>query len=71
MIPISPNGDDIRSYLKMRLKKDTEPEAMNDSLRADIVRIILEKTSNMYVRASSIPLYQRCILTNNLYVDSS
>ena len=55
MIPISPNGDDVRSYLEMRLESDTEPEAMNDSLRADILRIILEKTSDMYVGVSSIP----------------
>ena len=54
VIPISPNGDDVRSYLEMKLDRDTEPEAMNDSLRADIVRIIMEKTSDMYVRVSSI-----------------
>ena len=54
VIPIIPNGDDIRSYLKIKLDKDTEPEAMNDSLRADILRIILEKTSDMYVALSSI-----------------
>ena len=67
VIPISPNRDDIRSYLKMKLDRDTEPEAMNDSLRADILRIILEKTSDMYVALSTVafPLYQGCILTNN------
>ena len=47
VIPISPNGDDIRSYLEMKLDRDTEPDAMNDSLRADILRTILEKTSDM------------------------
>ena len=55
VMPISPNGDDIRSYLEMKLDRDTEPDAMNDSLRADILRIILEKTSDMYVGVSSIP----------------
>ena len=59
VIPISPNGDDIRNYLKMRLDRDSEPEAMNDSLRADIVRIILEKTSDMYVALSSISTLSR------------
>jgi len=39
--------DNIRSYLEMRLDKDPEPEAMNDDLRADILRIILERTSDM------------------------
>jgi len=47
VIPISPEMDDIRSYLEMRLDKDPEPEAMNDDLRADILRIILERTSDM------------------------
>ena len=39
VMPISPNMDDIRSYLEMRLDRDPEPEAMNNDLRADIVRI--------------------------------
>ena len=47
MIPISPNPDDIRNYVEMRLDRDTEPEAMNKCLRADIARAILEKISNM------------------------
>ena len=46
-IPISPNTDDIRNYVEMRLASDTESEAMNKELRADIVRIILEKISDM------------------------
>ena len=48
-MPISPNTNDIRNYLEMRLNRDAEPEAMNNNLRADIVRTILEKLSNMYV----------------------
>ena len=65
VIPIIPNGDDVRSYLEMRLERDTEPEAMNHSLRADILRIILEKTSDMYARVfiisnlSTMYTYQR------------
>ena len=46
-IPISPNPDDIRNYVEMRLDSDAESEAMNKELRADIVRIILEKISDM------------------------
>jgi len=46
-IPISPNQDDIRNYLEMRLDKDVEPEAMNKDLRAEIITTILEKMSNM------------------------
>ena len=47
VIPISPNSDDIRNYVEMRLNRDDEPEAMSNDLRADIVRVILEKISDM------------------------
>jgi len=47
LIPISPNTDDIMNYLDMRLCRDPEPEAMNDGLRADILRVIPERTSDM------------------------
>ena len=47
VIPISPSPGDIRDYVEMRLKRDTEPEAMNKELRAEIVRAILEKISDM------------------------
>ena len=47
MIPISPNTDDIKHYLEMRLDGDEEPEAMDDGLRGDIVKIILDKMSDM------------------------
>ena len=48
VIPISPNMDDIRNYVQTRLNRDAEPEAMTNDLRADIVRAILEKVSDMY-----------------------
>ena len=47
VIPVSPNTDDIRSYLKMKLDRDDEPEAMDNDLREDIVRVILDKMSDM------------------------
>ena len=47
VISIRPNQDDIRNYLEMMLDKDEEPEAMNDDLRADIVKTILDKVSDM------------------------
>ena len=31
----------------MRLSRDAEPEAMSNDLRADIIRVILEKISDM------------------------
>jgi len=47
VIPISPNPDDIRNYVEMRLKRDPEPEAMNSDLREDIVRVIQDKISDV------------------------
>ena len=64
MIPISPNTDDIRNYLEMRLDLDGEHEAMSSDLRADIVRVILEKISDMYVGLLVFPLYQSLGLTS-------
>ena len=46
-IPISPNTDDVRNYLQMKLDRDEEPEAMDDGLRVDIVNTILDKMSDM------------------------
>ena len=54
VIPINPNTDDVRNYLEMRLDKDDDPEAMDNDLRADIVKIILEKMSDMCVGAFTI-----------------
>ena len=47
VIPISPNRDDIRNYVGMRLDRDAEPEAMSNELRVDIVDIILGNISDM------------------------
>jgi len=55
LIPVSPKTDDIRSYLEMRLDMDAEPEAMSDDLRADIIRIMMEKISDMCVGTFSVP----------------
>jgi len=49
VIPVSPNADDIRNYLKMKLDRDDEPEAMDNDLREDIVNVILDKMSDMCV----------------------
>ena len=54
VVPINPNRDDIRGYVTMRLDSDIEREAMSDDLRANIVNIILDKMSNMYVGAFSL-----------------
>ena len=48
LISITPTAD-IRNYVEMRLDRDAEPEAMSNDLRADIVRVVLEKISDMCV----------------------
>jgi len=53
-IPITPNEDDISNYVVMRLGRDDVPEAMDDNLRAEIMRIVLEKMSNVYVSVSPL-----------------
>jgi len=49
VVPVSPNTDDIRNYLEMKLDRDADPEAMDNDLRADIVKVILDKMSDMCV----------------------
>ena len=73
VIPISPSQDDIRNYVEMRLDMDTEPLAMNEDLRADILRVILEKISDMYVgilgvsTLSTVNTYQRLSVGSSLF----
>ena len=47
IVPVSPTKDDIRAYLDSRLDRDTEPHAMDDDLRRDIMRIIPETISEV------------------------
>jgi len=46
-IPFSPTEGDIRVYLDVRLDRDTEPDAMDDDLRKDIMRVIPEMISEV------------------------
>ena len=46
-IPVTPTQDDIKSYLEMRLKRDATPKAMDAQLRADVMRVIPERISEM------------------------
>jgi len=55
VIPFSPNSDDIREYLEMRLEHDLDSEEMSPALKADIMRCIPEKIPDVYVIADSIP----------------
>jgi len=71
LIPVSPKTGDIRNYLEMRLDMDPEPEAMSDGLRADIIRIMMEKTSDMYVGIFNISGLSLMYTYKRLCVDSS
>ena len=42
ILSIKPNNDDIVGYIRMRLSKDTYPEAMDSDLENEIIRIITE-----------------------------
>jgi len=49
MLPVSTREHDIRLYLRMRLGRDLELDAMDKELEADILRIIPEVISETYV----------------------
>ena len=49
---ITPRRHDIISYLRSRLDEDTMPDAMDSSLKADILKKIPEDISEMYVDAT-------------------
>ena len=55
-IPISPNRDDIRNYVEAKLDRDDQPAAMNKDLRADIIKMILDKMSDMWVGVSPLSM---------------
>ena len=71
VIPISPNPDDIRNYVEKRLDRDAEPEAMSNDLRAGIVRVTLEKTSDMCVGPFRISTLLMMYTYQRLFIDSS
>ena len=70
-IPIGPKADDVKHYIEMGLDKDAEPQAMNNSLRADIIRIILERISDMCVETFGVSPLSRMYTYQRPCVDSS
>ena len=48
-LSISPRRDDVTEYLRIRLGEDPTPHAMNESLEADILEMIPNTMSEMYV----------------------
>ena len=43
IIPFSPNSEDIREYLEMKLKHDLDSEEMSPALKSDIMKHIPER----------------------------
>ena len=60
LAPIKPTEEDIVGYVTMRLKKDSERDAMNRELEADILRIIPDKISGSYVTSLASESKTRC-----------
>ena len=58
-VPVGPSKDDIMEYLRLKLDEDETPDAMDESLEADILEKIPEIMSEMYVGTMipGIPLY--------------
>jgi len=48
-VSLCPNKEDIIRYLRVRLGEDETPDAMDESLVADILEKIPESVSEMYV----------------------
>ena len=48
-VSVGPSKDDIAEYLRLRLDEDETPDAMDETLEADIMEKILENMSEMYV----------------------
>jgi len=59
---VVPTKEDIREYLAMRVKKDSELDAMDTELEADILRVIPEKISGAYVK----PVHGESRLSTNI-----
>ena len=49
LMPIKPPKQDIQGYILMRLENDSEPDAMDVELGVEILRIISDKISGVYV----------------------
>jgi len=48
-VSLGPSKDDIVEYLRVRLEEDLTPDAMEESLEAEILEMIPENMSDMYV----------------------
>jgi len=56
-ISVRPTKEDTETFLRMKLDGDPEPDAMDESLRADIMEIIPKTISEMYILIPSFPMF--------------
>ena len=56
-VSVGPSRDDIVGYIRVRLDKDETPDAMDESLTADIMEKIPENMSEMYVGARMLGIF--------------
>ena len=61
---MSPIREDTEEFLRMKLDGDSEPDAMDVRLRADIMEIIPKKISEMYVQMPCFPVSGRSHVTH-------
>ena len=54
MVAINPTLADIQIYIEKRLEEDLDMSAMDNELRADILRVIPQRISGMYVLSRDI-----------------
>jgi len=64
-VPVEPRKNDITGYLRLRLDEDETPEAVNESLEADILEKIPDNMSEMYAWACYSKYF--CIQSSNIY----
>jgi len=58
-LSVSPKREDIELVLRIKLDEDTEPDAMDDGLKADIMELIPQTMSEMYAQAPDFPVLCR------------
>ena len=56
-VSVGPSSDDIIGYIRVRLDEDETPDAMDESLAADIMEKIPENMSEMYVGAKILRIF--------------
>ena len=67
-ISVSPTREDTETFLKMKLDGDPEPDAMDEGLRSDIMKIIPKTISEMYVPMPNFPAWSEVALLTSDYV---